>query len=205
LGRDAQFEFNNLIRGAHGAVRGALREEHINPRAIDISFRYSREAIVVTPRTLVADLTGLGNPPVIGYAEATSSLPGTPVVNLFDGLSNSFWETFSPDRPPAIDVRFHEPKSVTGYRMTVDPTEETSWMRQPQAFRLSGSNDDTNWTVLDERKGIEDWKMGDVRTFDVTRRGTFQMFRLELLKPGVQDGLYRLYELELLDAEPVVR
>lgn len=186
-------------------------------------FRYYRLNIE-GPVSLVAlelyQLEFLGHPavrsnptsPVYGFdlttADASkvslspsSALRGGTVTALFD---NQFVHTaehraLMSEHPFEVIYDFDTPKTVKGYRIyyaNSDTTDSGKNNRAPKTWRLKGSNDKTNWTVVDGREDYVEWAIAkDMRFFAVSAPGSYRYYCLEVLEP-VSGGYTELYQLE---------
>lgn len=67
--------------------------------------------------------------------------------------------------------------------------------RAPRDWTFSGSNDKENWTTLDTRSNVTDWKHPDVRTFSFGNVIAFRYYRLSVTAP-ITGGIMELYQLE---------
>lgn len=75
----------------------------------------------------------------------------SPARNFIDGDINTKWGTSSTN--PSVTFRASEPILVTGYSLTTGTdTGSNKWTtgRNPKSWKLYGSNDSTNWVVIDE-------------------------------------------------------
>ncbi len=69
----------------------------------------------------------------------------------------------------------------------------------PGDFIIEGSNDDTNWTLLGEYLGNNNWLQNEKRFFALTTFGEFKYYRITINKPSgtgtqVGFGAWELYE-----------
>jgi hypothetical protein len=118
---------------------------------------------------------------------ATAS-DGTAIGPLFDNTSAT-QATFSAANP---SVEYHYgtgTQRVEFYTLTSGAAAG-----DPTGWTLSGSNDGTAWTALDERSGQTFRWRQQTRAFQVARPGSYAFYRLELTSaPGIS-----LAEIELL-------
>jgi hypothetical protein len=71
-----------------------------------------------------------------------------------------------------------------------------SILRMPRGWILSGSDDGTNWTVLDRQKVSTPWRPNEDRRFNLSSPSRHKHFRFELTESGVQPIL-RVYGIRL--------
>ena len=67
--------------------------------------------------------------------------------------------------------------------------------RAPRDWTFSGSNDKENWTLLDTRINVTDWKHPDARTFSFGNVIAFRYYRLSVTAP-ITGTVLELYQLE---------
>jgi hypothetical protein len=70
---------------------------------------------------------------------------------------------------------------VTSYSFGSRPSWTT---RAPTAWTFEGSNDASNWTVLDTRSGITGWVGGDIRGFSFSNANAYLYYRLNVSATG---------------------
>ncbi|MDD5708821.1 MAG: hypothetical protein PHR35_23140, partial [Kiritimatiellae bacterium] len=76
--------------------------------------------------------------------------------------------------------------------------------RDPAAWRVLGSQDGTNWTLLDERKDEPVWeKRHSRKVFNLSNSTAYARYRIEFLGVHNQAPLFPLAEIELLP-QPIV-
>ena len=81
-------------------------------------------------------------------------------------------------------------RSYRMYYQSLTPSE-----RAPRDWTFSGSNDKENWTTLDTRSNVTDWKHPDARTFSFGNVTAFRYYRLSVTAP-IKGGVMELYQLE---------
>ena len=81
-------------------------------------------------------------------------------------------------------------RSYRMYYQSLTPSE-----RAPRDWTFSGSNDKENWTTLDARSNVTDWKHPDARTFSFGNVAAFRYYRLSVTAP-VKGSIMELYQLE---------
>jgi hypothetical protein len=144
--------------------------------------------------------------PVLHTADSVNTGPlGS--AKAFDGKPDSFWETVAISRgggpfPHWLQIDFGtQPKTIRGYTLQTgshgkDGTDSTG--RMPKDWRFEGSNDGSDWTVLDTQADQTDWKVNERRTYSCANPGSFQYYRL-YITAGVNPNILRLYELEMME------
>jgi len=138
--------------------------------------------------------------PVLHTADSANTGSFT-AKNAFDGSTNTFWETGSPF-PHWIMTDFGTyPKRVIEYALQTgshgkDGTDSTG--RMPKDWRFEGSNDGSDWTVLDTQADRTDWKVNERRTYTCANPASFRYYRL-YITAGVNTKILRLYEVEMME------
>jgi predicted alpha-1,2-mannosidase len=118
---------------------------------------------------------------------AASASDGSDVTALFDD-SSATRVTFT-SAAASVQYQLSDAANVTFYTLTSGTTAA-----DPTDWTLNGSNDGTNWTVLDQRSGQTFQWRSQTRAFKVNQPGTYAYYRLDLVgSPGTT-----LAEVELL-------
>ena len=117
--------------------------------------------------------------PGAGGTATASSTTGGSAANAFNGNSYdpSYWRT-NPGASEWIKYQFTETKLVGRYSIVMSNWPEPS----PHAWTFEGSNDNTNWTVLDTKSGYTSgWVANTPRYFNCdTAVGEFLYYRLNM-------------------------
>ncbi len=85
-------------------------------------------------------------------------------------------------------------KKVNGYRLGTSYPSEA-----PKAWKLQGSNNDTDWTDLDTQSAQTGWTDGAYRTFSFTNSTAYRYFRLYVTE-GNNATYIRVDAFELLES-----
>ena len=111
-----------------------------------------------------------------------------------------FWETGAPfPHTFTLDLDPSEAQSVQTYAFVTGNHGENgadSILRMPRGWTLSGSDDGTNWVVLDKEKISTPWKPNEERRFHLSSPARQKHFRLEMTESGPQPIL-RIYGIRL--------
>lgn len=138
-------------------------------------------------REQIATITASGeNAPNEGKAQA------------FDGDKGTKWLTFTPTG--WIQAQLKQPQTVTNYALTAGNDEPG---RDPKDWELLGSNDGTNWDVVDAQTGQSFAQRGLTKDFTVADPKPYLYYRLNVSANNGDDSLgqsiIQLGELELAD------
>ncbi len=116
-----------------------------------------------------------------------------------DGRLFTKWCIDEPRQMPyAIVLDTNQPTVISEYRFYTGDDTHTYPDRNPVTWRMSGSNDQQNWTTLDEQKGnrrLRDENEQEYR-FKPTASGSFRYYRFEFI--GMTNGTrLQLSEIKL--------
>ncbi|MDD4061217.1 MAG: FAD-dependent oxidoreductase, partial [Kiritimatiellae bacterium] len=122
--------------------------------------------------------------PGSGTATSSGSLAGHPSANAFDHVAVTnpagMWLAAAPAEGahPWIGYQFDSGLSavVTAYRVW-NVTGMDSSLRAPRDFRLEGSNDGVNWTLLDVRSGETGWLDAEDRLYAFANATAYSRYR----------------------------
>lgn len=115
----------------------------------------------------------------------------------FDNNSNSRWGIGSTSG--ILTVALASAQKISGY--TIRARNDTYLIDSPKDWTFEGSNDGTNWTVLDTRTGQTSWAMNELKTFTVAYANValYSYYRLNVT--ANQSGTdVSFSEMELLEA-----
>jgi hypothetical protein len=136
--------------------------------------------------------------PVLHTADSINTGPFG-AMRAFDGSTNTFWEV-SGSFPHWMQTDFGtQPKTIKMYALQTGShgkEGKDSTGRMPKDWRFEGSNDGSNWTVLDIQADQTDWKVNERRTYTCANPGSFRYYRL-YITAGVNATALRLYEMTL--------
>jgi hypothetical protein len=118
--------------------------------------------------------------------------PGGP-TDVFFETNAPFPHTFTLDLDPSEAQSLRTYAFVTGNH---GDHGNDSILRMPRAWTLSGSDDGTNWVVLDRQKSAAPWKPDEERRFSLASPSHNKHFRFELTEAGAEPIL-RVYGIRL--------
>jgi hypothetical protein len=188
-------------------------------KTIVVTYSETDEPIEMTPNTVVINMNDLmqvsfeRNRITLGYiadpANTTPYIADSPntgsftAKNAFDGGTNTFWEV-SGSFPHWIQTDFGTyPKTVRGYALQTGPSSHgingiDAIGRMPKGWRFEGSNDGSDWTVLDTQANQTHWKVNERRTYNINNHTSYRYYRL-YITAGIEPGILRLYEVEMME------
>ena len=119
--------------------------------------------------------------------------PNEVAANLADGMPGSKWLTFAADG--WVQYEFDEPQPLVGYTLT---SANDAPERDPASFRVLGSQDGEEWTLLDSQSDQSFDDRQTTNSYDVTPTGeTFKFMKLDVLENGSGNIV------QLADWEPI--
>lgn len=120
------------------------------------------------------------------------SAEGSP--KLVDGSVDTKFLSFNYHSEFWMQLSFSEPKFIDAYDMT---SANDAVERDPRDWQLLGSNDGTNWTVLDTRidEAFPDRKF--TRRFNIENPGSYRHYRLKVTR-NMGAKLFQMAEWRLL-------
>lgn len=89
-----------------------------------------------------------------------------------------------------IQLKFKKAQHITSYTLT---SGNDAPARDPKDWNLSGSNDGTKWTVLDNRTGETFASRGLTKNYDFTNTTTYTYYKLSITANG-GDDLFQMAE-----------
>ncbi|HBF34066.1 TPA: hypothetical protein DDW35_05840, partial [Candidatus Sumerlaeota bacterium] len=122
----------------------------------------------------------------------------------FDGNPNSKWYTNVNGATGWLQYQFPkgDMRTVSGYKLT---SANDAPERDPMDWEFQGSNDGTNWTTLDTKKGEIFEKRRMTKTYSVSAPAAYNAYRLNVTanKGGAANSI-QLAELSFTyaDTEP---
>ncbi|MED4883926.1 hypothetical protein [Bacillus smithii] len=124
-------------------------------------------------QTAIPDMTGNTTPS--GRAFASSVFSNSQIYNAFN--NNQTDDYFTSAMSGQIGYEFPEAKKIYQYSMR-SSRDKTYTKAMPKNWTFEGSNDGTNWIVLDTRSN-ESWTRSlEVKSYTITNPQTFKMYRL---------------------------
>jgi hypothetical protein len=147
-----------------------------------------------------------------------ASISSTNVVYNSRGVSGAFdkgthsasnWKPAG-SQIPDVNAKwtFLNPFKVTKYKIQVDNSANKQGQREPKSFLLYGSNDGTNWTVVDDKDSSTTdhqtgWAALEERTFPVSTPANYRYYKLKITR-ATKNNTFALYirELSLIGKYP---
>lgn len=134
-----------------------------------------------------------GNPvPVM-----TSNTAPSGVVTTANNAAHA-WQIFSPGKEGAAIgngtdgwVKYEFPAAVViDAYMLQARHNNSSKDDMPWQWTIEGSNDDVNWTILDNQDGQDTWASSEWREYSFYNKTAFKFYRMSATQGGGEDGDY---------------
>lgn len=132
-------------------------------------------------------------------ASASSEYPGGyEAYRAFDGVkSNDGWWTSSGSSGwLKLDFGSGNTKTITKYAITGQGT--TYLTSNPKNWTFEGSNDNSNWTVLNTQSNISMWTNFETKIFTFTNTNAYRYYRLNI-SVSVSSSYVAVGELEMME------
>ena len=115
----------------------------------------------------------------------------------FDNNSDTRWGVAATSG--ILSVALTAAKIIAGY--SIRARNDFYLIDSPKSWTLEGSNDGTNWTVLDTQTGVTSWSMNERKEFAVSSPAAYLYYRLNI--GSNQSGTdTSVSEVELLEGIP---
>ena len=129
-------------------------------------------------------------------ATASEATPGADAENAIDGDETTSWFSGNADHPVWLQYQFSGPTwAITRYQLTSSADDSTT---DPLNWQLLGSNDGTNWTVLDSQTNEMFSARRQTKEYDFANETPYGFYRLKVTAAaGGGGGGGRLAEFAL--------
>lgn len=144
---------------------------------------------------MTSNITPSGIADSSSYVNETNAIypPWRAFSQTADGNS---WITSRGSLVGWISYKFTSPTSINRYSFHAQDTSSAS--RLPRDWTFEGSNDGTNWVVLDDKKGISDWTGLNRKVFDFNNESSYLYYRLNVSKNNGDTTFLSLRGLEYI-------
>ena len=142
--------------------------------------------ITTTVTPIIINITKMGGV----VSDKFNTTGGEGIAKLTDGNYGSKYLTGN--RETWVKFKTNAPSIVTRYKLV---SGNDAPERDPLNWKLEGSNDDSNWTVLDTRSGIKFPLRKQLLTFEFNNNTSYQYYRMTIQNNG--SNLFQLAEWEL--------
>ena len=115
----------------------------------------------------------------------------------FDGIIDNTHRWASSTLPAWIRFDFGTAKTIKRYAIT-GMVDSSVVNQNPKIWTFEGSNNATNWTVLDTQTDIINWSLGETKIFDITNDNSYRYYRLNITDANGQT-FTSIVELEMME------
>ncbi|MEK3913485.1 hypothetical protein [Paenibacillus sp. FSL H7-0331] len=148
-----------------------------------------------------------------GIATASDEYSGLPAWKAFDGkkaywdgTSYRAWGTYSSSGWLAYE--FPTPKTIVKYVLDFGTYSNLTYAGDaPKKWTFEGTNDNSNWTILDSRSNITQWVTGDSKIFTFDNSTAYKKYRINIIEHNGSTGKnvnLDIHELEMMEAVPSI-
>lgn len=109
-----------------------------------------------------------------GTATASNSTGSNTPNKAFDDNTGTFWQTQTSN--PWLKYELSSAATIVKYSIQ----NHTFTAQTPQAWTFEGSNNDSDWTVLDTVTGQTGWTSTQIRTFRCDTSGEYLYYRINI-------------------------
>ena len=162
---------------------------------------YAHSAFCVSPKMTAYDAP---SPNVVTESNYSSSNRGWKAFKQLDSGDPWYYNSTAGNQWIKLDLGSGNSAYVNSYTLSSTPNNG-SYPGMPTAWRLEGSDNNSDWTELDYRSGIAAWGGSTMRTYMAATPGTYRYFRITFItKEGGSAG-WQVDEIELLNGPYVVQ
>lgn len=131
-----------------------------------------------------------------GVASASGNTIGYPAWQAFDGESNTEWQAFDSSfltLPDYVFLRYEfatakiaggyyiqASSRIENYTLNSNVFQVPGHLRAPRTWTLEGSNNGTDWVLLDSQSGVTDWGDGERRYFPFKNKTAYLYYQLSI-------------------------
>lgn len=134
-----------------------------------------------------------------GIVSASSTSTTSAEYKAFNKVTTDYWQSGGSSAVPSwLRYDFSEPKVIVRYSILNDTVSLTA----PKSWTFEGSNDGTNWTVLDTRTNFTGFQNNIVSYFDANNTVAYRYYRLYVtaFTGDASVNPLRINEMEMYEA-----
>lgn len=134
-----------------------------------------------------------------GTASASSEFSGSTTADLgFNGNTGNRWSS-SAGGAQWLKYQFGSSATKTIRRYTIRHYSAANINNAPDSWTFEGSNNDSDWTVLDTISSEPAWTAGEQRTYNIDNSTAYEYYRLNFT--ATEGGsLYQISDVEMFEA-----
>jgi len=128
---------------------------------------------------------------------ATAGVSGFEAPNAIDDDNGTAWQTDSGETSETWKIDYGSGNEKTIQQYTMRPRDSFP-TRAPADWTLQGSNDDTNWDILDTHSSYSSWVSGTTETFTFTNATAYRYYQIVITADG-GNGRLSISEIEMME------
>lgn len=105
-----------------------------------------------------------------------------PPENAFDGRSDLEWHAAGGVTSCWLQYTLATQKTL--FKYTIQARGLNGAAQSPKSWTIQGSNNGTDWTVLDTETDVTGWTNLSVKSFTVDNPGSYSMYRMDITETG---------------------
>jgi hypothetical protein len=157
--------------------------------------------VAFEPDSIVPPLTSNTAPSPYVVTTSTVYTAGYEGNKAFDNSLSTSWACSGTSGWIQIDLGVA--KTIYSYSIRSKYANDVADNVAPKAFTLQGSNDGTNWTVVDTRTNEFGWKLGEVRVYNLSASATYRYYKLNITLNNGYVNYTIITDLRLNATKPV--
>ncbi|WP_145413291.1 discoidin domain-containing protein [Paenibacillus xylanexedens] len=171
----------------------------MNKSFIDHDGEYTKWKIgdpAIDPVNLIPKMTSNTSPSgTVTVSSTLSNFQGWLVFDRLVSTGSSSWIANGKTGWLEYDFNLGNEKIIGGYTIL----QESDIARSPKSWTFEGSNDGTNWTILDTRVNITNWTLNIKKSFSFSNTNFYRKYRINVTENS-GDNYLAISEMEWLSA-----
>ncbi|MCE3203427.1 discoidin domain-containing protein [Paenibacillus sonchi] len=123
-----------------------------------------------------------------GIVSASEAFSGTPAWKAFDGIkyystTNSNYSAWGTTKTSGwLRYEFPNEKIISKYVLSYGTHAANGYVNgvNPKNWTFEGSNDGSNWTILDSQSNVTNWTDGEEKTFTFNNDVAYKMYQINI-------------------------
>ncbi|OPH61665.1 hypothetical protein BC351_00015 [Paenibacillus ferrarius] len=162
----------------------------IAPDKSEAASQYSDNLIpIMTSNTSPSGVASASSACVCGYSAAYTAFDGT-----YASTQSYAWTT-TDNNAAWLKYEFSNPLAIAQY---VIYPQYTASSRAPKNWTFEGSNDGTNWTVLDTQSNVTGWANSTPKNFVFSNTNKFKSYRINITANSGDASFLSIGELQMM-------
>jgi len=174
--------------------------------------KYKSFDISILPSPINAIPIMITNSDPSGRAFGSSFFGDYEYFKAFDNNVNTSWISISDSYPHILGYEFPISKRIVSYSLQVRTLNQDDLSSMPQDWTFEGSDDGTNWTILDKRNGQTWNNSGQILNYTFTNYHSYKKYRIRITKNNggrypnqVSIGNFLMFSAENNDPSQIIK